>query len=236
MGKNHIKRLVAPKSWQISRKSTKWITRPNPGPHKASQSISLNTVLKEFINVTKTTKETKQVLNKKAVKVDGKIRKDYKFRIGLMDTVSIEDLNLHFRILYNEKGKLTAFPIKKEEANIKPEGIIGKKVLRKKKIQINLSDGKNILSDEKKYKVNDTITLELSSGKIVDHFKFEEGSIIYIKEGNKLGKVGKIKSIDKDQGLGSRKIRFASDNKEFETLKDYALVIGKTKPVITIPK
>ena len=54
MIKKHQKRLTAPKTWPIKRKGIKFITRPNPGK-KFEYSISLNTVLKDFIKKTNTT-------------------------------------------------------------------------------------------------------------------------------------------------------------------------------------
>ena len=33
MGKDHLKRLAAPKNWQIRRKKLTFITKSVPGPH-----------------------------------------------------------------------------------------------------------------------------------------------------------------------------------------------------------
>lgn len=236
MGKNHIKRLTSPKRWEVLRKEGKWITRPRPGTHRISQSLSLNTILKEFLKLTKTTKETKHVLNGGKVKINGVVRKDNKFAAGLMDVITIEDIGANYRLIYNEKGRLSLFPIKKPEAGIKPEKIIGKKSLKKNKLQINLGHGRNILETKKDYNVNDTLVFDLNTGKVKDHLKLEKGAIIYITKGNKVGKVGIIKSIDKKTDLGPSKILFISGKGEFETLKDYALVIGKTKPIIALPE
>lgn len=236
MGKKHLKRLKAPKSWEILRKNRKWITRPRPGAHKISQSLPLNTILKEFLKLTKTTKETKHILNNKKLKINGKVRRDHKFGVGLMDVISIEDLSLYYRVLYNKKGRLAPFPIKKTEANILPEKIVGKKSLKKNKTQINLSDGRNLLEEAKNYKVNDTLILDMGTGKIKDHIKLEKGALIYITKGNKVGSVGVIKEIEEKKDLQPTKILFTSGKEEFETLKDYAMVIGKNKPAISIPE
>ena len=164
------------------------------------------------------------------------IRKDHKFGVGLMDVISIDDINLYFRVLYNKKGKLFLHPIQKEESNFKPVSIIGKTILKKKKTQINLQDGRNLLSENKEYRVNDTLNVDLSSGKIVDHIKLEKGSLIYLIEGKKVGTIGHIKEIEKKKGLQHPKIIFTSEKEEFETLNEYALVIGKNKPIISIPE
>ena len=233
---SHIKRLRAPKSWEILRKEKKWVTKPRSGTHQLSQSLPLNTILKEFLNLTKITKETKHILNAGKVKVNGKIRKDHKWGVGLMDVVSVDDLNLHQRVLFNKKGKLALFPIKKTEANILPEKIIGKRSLKKNKAQINLSDGRNLLDAKKDYKVNDTVILDTATGKVKEHIKLEKGALIYITKGNKVGQVGVIKEIEEKKDLQPTKITFTSGKEQFVTLKEYALVIGKTKPAISIPE
>ena len=63
MVKRHLSRLTAPKSWPIKRKSTKWITRPHPGPHTLKNCMSLNIVLKNILKYAKTTKEVKKILD-----------------------------------------------------------------------------------------------------------------------------------------------------------------------------
>jgi small subunit ribosomal protein S4e len=39
------------------------------------------------------------------IKIDGKVRRDPRFPLGIMDVVSIEKTNEHFRILYDVKGR-----------------------------------------------------------------------------------------------------------------------------------
>jgi len=39
------------------------------------------------------------------IKIDGKIRRDPRFPLGIMDVISIERTGEHFRILYDVKGR-----------------------------------------------------------------------------------------------------------------------------------
>lgn len=233
---NHLKRITLPRTARLPRKSTKWITRPNTATHKLKDATSINTLLKEILKITKTTKETKFILNSGKVKIDGIVRKDYKFPVGVMDVVSIDGINKHYRILYDEIGKLIAVPTTSEDATLKPRKIINKKTLKGKKTQINLGDGYNLLSSSKDYKVNDTLMFDLSENKVKSHLKLEKGATIYIADGKKRGMVGKIKEIIDVKGLQPNTIIFTKDEAEFKTKKEYAIVIGKTKPEIGIPQ
>jgi small subunit ribosomal protein S4e len=146
-----------------------------------------------------------------------------------MDVISIPKVSAYLRILLNKKGKLFLLPISKEEASIKPCKIRGKKLI-KGKTQLNLFDGKNILVDKDNYKVGDTIIIELPSQKIKEHIAFQKGNLIYLIGGKHTGDVGLIEDIK-----GNR-IVYKKDKSTFETLKEYAFVIGKEKSVILLEK
>ena len=103
-------------------------------------------------------------------------------------------------------------------------------------MQLNLSNGKNILVDKDSYKVSDTLIMDLLTNKIVDHLPLKEGSIIYLTGGSKIGHVGKVVSITKANGTQQSKILFTLDKTKNETLKEYAFVIGDDKSVITTPE
>ncbi len=231
MGKLHLKRINAPKTWPIERKLSKWVSRPKPGSQAMHRTLSLNTIIKEILKITNTSKEVRVILNKGLVKVDGKIRKDQNFPVSVLDVISILEDN--YRLLINTKGKLYLHPTKKADAAIKPKKIIGKKVLRGNKLQVNLIDGNNILSKDNKLKVSDTIVYENSKEK--DNLKFEKGAFVYLIEGKQVGQVGVIKEVQPRKGIQPSKILFQIGKQDFSTLKDYAIVVGKTKPVIEIP-
>ena len=60
MGKDHLKRLAAPKTWGITRKNTKFITKPVPGPHGMQAGMPLSVLIKEILNYAGTTREVKK--------------------------------------------------------------------------------------------------------------------------------------------------------------------------------
>lgn len=225
--KKHLKRLASPKSWPIKRKISKWITRPNPG-YKLERCMALNTILKEILSYVNTTRECKKILNEGKVVVNKKIRKDHKFSVGFMDVLEFPLIDEYYRVLLSNKGKIVLKKINKKESNFKLSKVIGKKILKKGKIQINLEDGRNFIIEKNGYKVNDSVLINLSDGKIKEHLKFEKGNLVLIIGGKHIGDICILEKIEKD------KVIVKKNDKKFETLKDYAFVVGKGKAVIAL--
>jgi len=231
MGKNHIKRLSAPTTWPISRKINTWIARPSTSTHQVDSCISLSVLVKEVLKVCKTSKEVKYILSKDKIKIDGIVRKDKNFPTGLMDVVDID--GKFYRMMFNKKGKILPLEIKKDEATIKPRKVVNKTNIKGKKLQLNLFDGSNLLYSKKD--INTYDTLVFSKGKLKEKIDFKEGNFVYITGGKQIGKSGILKKIEKTRGLQPKKIIFNDGKKDFETLKDYAYIVGKNKPIITLP-
>ena len=97
MGKQHLKRLNAPKSWPISRKGTKWVTRQNPGTHGLDESVSINIMLKDMLKYARTTRDARRILNNREVLIDNIPRKDVKFPVGIFDVIKIPKTMARFR-------------------------------------------------------------------------------------------------------------------------------------------
>ena len=230
MAKRHLKRYFAPKTWPIRKKELTYVTRNNPGTHPNKISLPLNIVLRDLLHYTNTTRESKNVLTRKNVLVDGIRRKEHKFPVGLFDIIEFKDINKSYRVVLDSKEKLALIEVDKSESNIKPCKIMNKTAV-KGKIQLNLNDGKNILIEKNGYKTGDTIFLELPKLAIKDHVSLEKNVLIYLTGGKHIGEVGKVKDI-----VGNRIIYVRDKGDNVETLKKYAFVIGETKPGIKISK
>lgn len=228
----HLKRIPAPKNWMIKRKERKFITRPMPGPHKLNDSITLSILLKEFLKQAKTKKEVKYIINQNKILIDKVSRKDYRFPVGIMDIVEIPALKEKYMVLYNERGKFMLSPIK--DASQKLLKIIGKTVLRSGRIQLNFDDGRNIIIPKNAYAVGDTIVFDLENKKIKSHLKLEKDALIYLTEGSHKGRIGKLQKIEDKEGSENQRIIFAVGKENLVTLKKYAFVIGKDKPMIEV--
>lgn len=225
--KSHLKRLIVPKSWKLLKKEEKFVVRPRPGAHPAKLSMPISLLLKN-LGYASTTKEVKKILSTKQVLVDGKRVKEHKIPVGFMDIITIKDTNDVLRIVLDEKGRLRIIPAEKDEALLKLSRIKGKKVLSKGKIQLNLSDNKNILIDKGDYKVGDSVLITVPFQEIKQHLKLEKGALIYLIGGKHIGNKGTVDSIE------GNKLIYTSARKKYESLKKYAFVIGKGKESIKL--
>lgn len=225
----HLKRYFAPRAWKIKRKGIKYITKPSPGTHKINMSLPLNVILRDILGYAGSNREVKYILEKKDVTVDGVRRKDFRFPVGLFDVLSLNDINEHFRVILDKKGKIDLIKIGKEESAVKLCKIIGKSVI-KGKIQLNLYDGTNIVAQDGSYKVGDVILLVKGKKKeIKEKVSLDKGVLIYLVGGKHTGHTGTVQDI-----IGNRILYKTESGDTVETLKDYAFPIGKDKPLISL--
>jgi len=230
MGKNHLKRLTVPASWDIPRKKTVFVTRPAPGPHRREFSIPLSTLLKENLPLFPTQKLLKHAMNNKHILIDNKTAHHPRASPGVMDTLSFPILNKYYRLTINKKGKLALIEIPQQESALKIVKIINKRVLEKDTLQLNLSDGRNLLTKNKTYATGDSLLLELPGQKIIEHYPLAPNSRIFVFKGKHTGQDGVIKEIKQD------KVIFTHGTEEDETKKEFIFVTGRTTHAITIMK
>ena len=225
MTKRHLFSLNAPANWPIERKKNIWITRPNPGPHPLNKCLPISILLKQLLRYARTAREVRTILNSGDIIIDNKVRKDYRFPVGIMDSISIKKTDENFRLFINEDNKYQLNKINKDEIKLKPCKIINKRILKKGKIQLNLYDGKNILVDKDSYKVGDTIIIDLEKKQIINHLKLAKGATIYLTAGKYIGHIGKLNDSFTEKGMQPNKIEVIKGKEKFVTLKDYAFVV-----------
>ena len=233
--KKHLKRLNAPRVLSIKRKVKTWTIRSSPGPHPLEESISLGIIIRDYLNLADSLKETKKIITNGEVMVDGIIRKDHKFPCGLMDVLTIPSLKKDFRILFNRRGKLTLVPIAAKDANWKLCRVENKQIVKGKQIQLNLHDGRNKIVEKNEYSTGDVLKISFKDQKIEDIYKFQKGTVSIIIGGSH---IGEIADIDELEFILSTKPNLAKmkGTTEFSTLQKYVFPIGKTKPVIELPE
>ncbi|WP_297489150.1 30S ribosomal protein S4e [Thermococcus sp.] len=237
--KRHLKRLAAPSSWYLPKKKYKWAVRPRPGPHAMETSVPLLYIVRDYLGYAKTAREARKILNEGKVLVDGKVRKDYKFPVGIMDVVSIPETGEHYRVLPNRIGKLILHPISAEEAKLKPFRINNKRMVKGAKVQLNLHDGSNRIvsfAEKDSYRTAYTILMSVPEREVVEVIPFEIGSYVFVTRGKNVARKGRVVDI-RGFPMGWPDVVTIEDEsgEKFDTLKDYAFVIGKDKPVISLP-
>jgi small subunit ribosomal protein S4e len=195
----HLKRQTIPKNWPIPRKGTAFVVRPISG------ELPLLVVLRNMIKIAQNKKEVKKALHEKSILVNNKIAHEEKFGLDLFDTVSIIPSKKHYRIDLAENGKFKAVEIKEPEANKKVSKIIDKKILKKKQMQLNLRDGKNILTDIK-CNVGDSALINFKDKKIEKCLELKEKANAIVFAGKHAGKKGIIEKLIIERKMAIMKV------------------------------
>lgn len=194
---SHLKRHAIPKSWPIQRKGTTFVVQPNRG---FSDSLPVLIILRDLLKVAQNRKEAKKMIHMKNILLNGKEVRDEKEGVMLFDVITLVPSNKNYRLTVIKNEKFSIEEIKESEANTKIVKIIGKKVLKGKKIQLNMSDGRNFLVNIK-CKIGDSALINLKSKKIEKCLPLEENSEAMIFAGKHSGEKGKIEKINQERKI-----------------------------------
>jgi len=227
----HQKRLSIPKSWKVGKKGYKWVSTTRPGPHSRVRSLPLGIIIRDVLKLVDNSREGKRILSEGKVLVDGIPRKDLRFPIGLFDVITLPLINESYRMLQDEKGRLVLHKLNETQVN-KLCRINDKTTLKGGKVQLNLSDGTNILGSNE-YGTKDSLILSVPDKQIVKHLQFKVGNLAMVVGGQHSGELGKIKEIREVKSSRHNTVTISGD-KEFETIEDYVIVIGEDKPEIRL--
>jgi small subunit ribosomal protein S4e len=232
---DHLKRLNAPDSWHIAKKTTKFITKTAPGPHNAN-AMPIAVWLRDHMDYARNMKEIKQILRQKDVIINGKACRDPKMGVGIFDIIALPKINKYYRILRDKDGRHVSIEIDAEAAKTRLCKIKNKTTITGGKVQLNMRDGSNLLADNT-YKSGDSIVLSLEPEtrfKIVDHFPFAVGNMAMVIGGKHSGKVARILDIIKVPGSVPNKIILEDEktSTKFDTVSPYIYMVGKKTPAI----
>lgn len=178
-------------------------------------------------------REARKVLSKGKVKVDGKIRRDVNFPLGLMDVLELVPTQQYFRLVPKNSKLLVPVEIPDNEKGVKFAKISSKVTIRGGKLQYGFHDGNTIVSDQS-LSVGDTCLLNLEKMIIQDVLKFQKGSTGLITSGDNAGSLGKIENI-KD-GLFSlpKRAIISLEDRTVELPADMVMAVGLETPSIKV--
>lgn len=219
---SHSKRIATGNGKQY-----KWIVRSRPGPHPLNQSIPLLILVRDRLRLADNAREAKKIISDGVITVDGKVRKDPKYGIGLMDIIGLKQIEKYYRVMPSVNGMILT-EISKKDASVKIVKITGKVKLAPDVIQLTLHDGTTLQSKSDDHKVNDTLLLTLPEKKIKTTLVFKKGTIGLVINGRHSGETGKINEIL--DGIKNRKSLTTIG--ELQTLTDYILIIGEDNALI----
>ncbi len=199
---SHMKRQSSPKNWPIERKGETYVVKPN---FSIKNGVPLLIVLRDMLKLAQDRKEVKRIIHLKQVLINEKPIRDEKNNMLFFDTLNVLPMKKHYRLELSEKGKFYLDEIRESEANRKISKIINKKMLKGKKIQLNLSDGRNFISDMK-CSMNDSVLVNLKEGKIERCIPIKEKSKVVIFAGKHIGKKGELEKLNDDRKTAVIKI------------------------------
>lgn len=235
-----MKRLAAPVFWPILRKEFKWSVKPSPGPHPLTRSIPLLILIRDILRLAENAREAKRIIYDGNVLVDGKVRRDYRYPVGLMDVVSIPKIDLYVRIVPYVTKYMWYITIPPEDAKLKLVRIENKTLVKGNRIQLNLHDGRNIVisrEDAAKYRTLDTLLIEVPSQNILNVLTLEENKFAIVIDGKNAGRFGRIISINEQSSIKRRKrlvtIEEPSGHR-LQTILNYIMVVGDEKPLVKL--
>lgn len=242
----HLKRKPAPKLWPIHRKEAVWTVMPKPGPHSLSRSLPIALIVRDMLGFAKTAKEAKNIISGGKILVDGKVRRDERFLVGLMDILSIPETKRYYRVLPSPKG-LFIHPIEADEANFKLYRIEDKTIVKGGQIDLNLHDGTSMLInsaiadnlDKIVYNTLDVLKLSIPDREILGYNKLIVGSPALIIGGKNMGIYGVIDTIEKQTDKKRRDLLVTlkdSKGEQFQTILDFVFVLGEGESSFVLPE
>lgn len=229
---NYIKRISVPRTWPIHRKENKFVARPTVGARPLSQTLPLVVILRDMLKLAKNAKEVKQLINAKEILVNGKLVDSYAFPVGLFDVLSIPNIQSYYRLVFDKLGRLSIIKIPQTEAEFNVLRIIGKTLIKGKKLQLNLESGVNLLVPEKdtaKYVVGEALLVKLPKVEIVEHIPLKKGSFVCILKGKHIGRHGTINEV-----LENDILVVNSEETSIEVDKKSVIAIGEKSPLISV--
>jgi small subunit ribosomal protein S4e len=225
---NHLKRLAMPRSWPLPRKTSVWVSKPKPGAHSLERGMPLNMIMRDVLGVATSNREVRHILNQGLVSIDGRVCKETRRSVGLMDVLTLGEDN--YRCVLDHKGRLRYRPIPASDASWKVCRIEGKTTIKGGKTQLNLHDGRNVIVDDASaYSTNDALKIALPSQDILEHITFAEGTRCFLIGGVHVGTFADVREYIVKRSSMANEVQFD----EFGTTVDNVFAVGKADLPVT---
>lgn len=232
-GRNKLKRLAAPRSWDISRKTNRFVFKPLPGPHPISASYPLGVVVRDLASMATLSRELKFIMKTGKVLVDGRERRTPRFPVGLFSVVSVPAEGVDYRLVPTPKG-LALAKVSPEEARTKLCIVNAKTKLKGGHMQYGLHDGRSMIEDSLGLSPGDAVLLEVPTQKVLGNVKLSKGSLGIILTGDRAGQLGKIGEVKKGTISREKMVKIALPSGDAEIPSRLVFPVGTTSPLITV--
>jgi len=231
-GSTKLKRQMAPNFWQIKRKGFPFALSVNPGPYANDKCYPIGILLRDVLHLCNTMHEAKIIMNSGQIKIDGVIRRDVHFGVGIMDIVEIVPSGDSYRMIPKDLKILV--PVKTKEKGIKLLKITSKVSIKGNRIQYGFHDGKTLISEDRFMNVGDVCLVKLPQIQIQTHIKFEVGCTVLIVQGENAGKIGQIDEIKNGMFSLPKRIVVKFDDRTVELPVNIVMPIGNDRPILEV--
>lgn len=207
----HLKREQTPKSWPIERKGTTYIVRPS---YNLSSGVPVLLIIRDLLKLGRTRREVRKAINAGQILLNHRKVSDEAESASLFDILTIvppkgSQLKAkNYKVIIGKNKRFNVDEVSDADAERKIIKIADKKTLKGKKIQINLMDGRNFISDMK-CRVNDSVVVNLKDKKLEKCLPLKAGSKAIVFAGKHAGEEGKIAELEE----GNNMVKFESDGK-----------------------
>jgi small subunit ribosomal protein S4e len=234
-GDTRMKREVAPPFWRISRKKDVFVFSVSPGPHPKREAYSLGVLVRDVFKAARSGREAELVLKQGKVLVDGRVRRDPGFPVGVMDVISIPSLKAHYRVLPSGET-LVLHAIDENEARIKPCRVKTKQLVKGGRVQIGLHDGKALLVDGQEVRVGDTCVIRLPDNRLEQVIPLKQGVLAIALKGKSGGRLGRVIALEEGSITSDPAVTLDIGGEQVKALKEHVLALGLEAPVISLPQ
>jgi small subunit ribosomal protein S4e len=224
-GSRHLNRIAAPQFAAPERKTSVWLAKPMPGRHRLNRSVSLRALVCDWLELAADVREAERIIKTGKVSIDGRVARDSKMAVGLMDIISIPALEKSYLVLLDSKRRLKLKELGKGEGGTKLCRITGKRMGRGGKIVLTLHDGRALLAD-KSYRRGDSVRLKVPAGTAEGTLRLEPGARCLITGGRHAGKVAKLKELKPATETVESHATLEDEGGEIITLTEYLFVVG----------
>jgi small subunit ribosomal protein S4e len=184
--------------------------------------MPLNIIIRDVIGLARSTREVRTILHNSLAKVDGRVVKDTRRGVGVMDVLTLGEDN--YRCVLDTNGRLRYRPISATEASWKVCRIEGKTTIKGGKTQVHLHDGRNIIVDKAgEHKTGDSLKISLPEQKVIEHIKFGEGTRCMLVGGIHVGKLADVTNFVEKRSSMPNEVVFEG----FGTIADNVFTVGK---------
>ena len=218
MTKNHLKARAAPRTWNISRKTTTFITRPNPGSQRLEMTLPLDMIIRQ-LGLGQTKKDINYLLRNTEILVNGTRRHDRRFGVGFMDVISVPAAKKYAVLSLDDHGRLTLEETTEAASATKLAQVRTVAAVRGGKLQARLSDGRNVPTTKTLVR-GSTVQIDLAKNAVKHVYAVAEKSHVILTSGKHRGKRGTIESMDAEY------VTVKTATGSLSTKREYAFVLG----------